>query len=154
MTYINPNDAMVDAMALWERADRAGEDAYVEAVQIGVESADDAHKCGAIAATAVIADALAERDAEIARLRKLVNPTWFFHPDCPETCYFSPWEVIDGEYDPAPGEYVFEVDCATSMPSIWCAVHVSDDTDADERFTLTEHASEAEARAALGSAKV
>jgi len=63
------DSAMVEAMALWERADRAGEDAYVEAVQIGVESADDAHKCGAIAAAAVIAEALAAKDAELAELR-------------------------------------------------------------------------------------
>ena len=73
MTENTPSDALVEAMALWERADRAGEDAYVEAVQIGGASADDAHKCGAIAAAAVIADALAERDAEIARLRERVE---------------------------------------------------------------------------------
>ena len=145
MTENTPSKAMVEAMALWEDAYRAWDDAPINPDRIGDEDR---------AAAAVIADALAERDAEIARLRKLVNPTWFYHPDYPETCYFSPWEVIDEGYDPAPGEYVYEVDCATSMPSIWCAVHVSDDPDADERFTLTEHASEAEARAALGSAKV
>lgn len=63
------SDKLVEAIALWERADRAGEDAYVEAVQIGVDSADDAHKCSAIAAAAVIADALAERDARIKALQ-------------------------------------------------------------------------------------
>lgn len=60
-----PQPSADDAMALWERADRAGEDAYVEAVLAGGQSADDAHKCGAIAAAAVIASALeaARREA-------------------------------------------------------------------------------------------
>jgi hypothetical protein len=71
-------------------------------------------------------------------------------PDEGDRCCFSPHEVIDEMYDPEPGNHVFEVECATSLPSIWCAVRVTDDPDADERFTFTEHATEAEARAALG----
>ena len=91
-----------------------------------------------------------ELRAENARLKKLTNPTWFYHPDYPEYCKFDPSEVIDEDYDPLPGVHVFEIHCAAALPSIWCAVYVSNDPDADERFTYTEHASEAEARAALG----
>jgi len=91
-----------------------------------------------------------ELRAENARLKKLTIPTWFYHPDYPEYCKFDPSEVIDEDYDPLPGDHVFEIDCAVALPSIWCAVHVSNDPDDDERFTYTEHASEAEARAALG----
>lgn len=91
-----------------------------------------------------------ELRAENARLKKLTIPTWFYHPDYPEYCKFDPSEVIDEGYNPPPGDHVFEIDCAAALPSIWCAVHVSNDPDADERFTHTEHASEAEARAALG----
>ena len=88
--------------------------------------------------------------AENERLRKLTCATWFYMPDEGDRCWFSPHEVIDEMYDPEPGNHVFEVECATSLPSIWCAVRVTDDPDADERFTFTEHATEAEARAALG----
>ena len=89
-------------------------------------------------------------EAENERLRKLTCATWFYMPDEGDRCWFSPHEVIDEMYDPEPGNHVFEVECATSLPSIWCAVRVTDDPDADERFTFTEHATEAEARAALG----
>ena len=88
-------------------------------------------------------------EAENERLRKLTCATWFYMPDEGDCCWFSPHEVIDEMYDPEPGNHVFEVECATSLPSIWCAVRVTDDPDADERFTFTEHATEAEARAAL-----
>jgi hypothetical protein len=97
---------------------------------------------------------LAAKDAEIARLRKMARPEWFYHPEETERCWFSPYEVIDEMYDPEPGEHVFEVTCAASLPSIWCAVTVSDEEDADERFTFTEHATEAEARAALAKGVV
>lgn len=100
-----------------------------------------------------VGKALSERiealEAEVKRLRKLTCATWFYMPDEGDRCWFSPHEVIDEMYDPEPGNHVFEVECATSLPSIWCAVHVTDDPDADERFTFTEHATEAEARAAL-----
>ena len=92
----------------------------------------------------------AEQAREIERLRKLTCATWFYMPDESERCWFSPHEVIDQMYDPEPGNHVFEVECARSLPSIWCAVRVTDDPDADERFTFTEHATEAEARATLG----
>lgn len=95
-----------------------------------------------------------QKDVEIARLRKLVQPSWFYHPDQMEMCLWSPHEVVDEMYDPTPGKYVFEVECATALPSIWCAVHCLTDEEqeamvTDDRFILTEHASEEEARAAL-----
>lgn len=96
------------------------------------------------------ADCIEALEAEVERLRKLTCATWFYMPDEGDRCWFSPHEVIDEMYDPEPGDHVFEVECATSLPSIWCAVRVTDDPDADERFTFTEHATEAEARAALG----
>jgi len=96
------------------------------------------------------ADRIEALEAENERLRKLTCATWFYMPDEGDRCWFSPHEVIDEMYDPEPGNHVFEVECATSLPSIWCAVRVTDDPDADERFTFTEHATEAEARAALG----
>lgn len=96
------------------------------------------------------ADRIEALEAEVERLRKLTCATWFYMPDEGDRCWFSPHEVIDEMYDPEPGNHVFEVECATSLPSIWCAVRVTDDPDADERFTFTEHETEAEARAALG----
>lgn len=82
-------------------------------------------------------------------LRKANSPVWFYHPDYTEVCQWSPYEVVDDYYDPEPGDHVFEVECARPLKSIWCAVRVTNDMDADERFTLTEHATEAEARAHL-----
>ena len=96
-----------------------------------------------------LSDRIEKLEADNARLRKLTCATWFYMPDEGDRCWFSPHEVIDEMYDPEPGNHVFEVECATSLPSIWCAVRVTDDPDADERFTFTEHATEAEARAAL-----
>ena len=95
------------------------------------------------------ADLIETQAREIERLRKLTCATWFYMPGEGDCCWFSPHEVIDEMYDPEPGNHVFEVECATSLPSIWCAVRVTDDPDADERFTFTEHATEEEARAAL-----
>lgn len=94
-------------------------------------------------------DLIETQAREIERLRKLTCAMWFYMPDEGDRCWFSPHEVIDEMYDPEPGNHVFEVECATSLPSIWCAVRVTDDPDADERFTFTEHTTEAEARAAL-----
>jgi hypothetical protein len=92
-------------------------------------------------------------EAEVERLRaalaKAQTPTWFYPADDGERCYFDPLEIIDDVFYLSPGQHVIEIDCATSLPSIWCAVTISDDEDADERCTYTEHATEAEARAAL-----
>jgi hypothetical protein len=102
----------------------------------------------------------AER-AEIARLTaelaKANSPTWFYHPDYTETCQFSPWDVID-YYDMDAGSHVLEVECARSLPSIWCAVTIRtteemDALETDDRVVIAEYATEAEARAALALAE-
>ena len=54
-----------EAMKVWREADRAGEDAYVDAIQAGAVTADDAHKAGSLAAATVIQQAFAERDGEM-----------------------------------------------------------------------------------------
>ena len=51
-----------EAMKVWREADRAGEDAYVDAIQAGAVTADDAHKAGSLAAATVIQQAFAERE--------------------------------------------------------------------------------------------
>ena len=98
---------------------------------------------------------------ELERLRgalaKATDPTWFYHPDNMESCQFGIWDVID-YYDLPPGKHVCEVECARTLPSIWCAVHVltaeeKDAMETDESWLLTEHATEQAARAALGEAK-
>ena len=115
-------------------------DLWEQQKEIALDYLDDCNKA---------ADRIQALEAEVQRLRKLTCATWFYMPDEGDRCWFSPHEVIDEMYDPEPGNHVFEVECATSLPSIWCAVRVTDDPDADERFTFTEHATEAEARAAL-----
>lgn len=62
-----------EAMKVWREADRAGEDAYVDAIQAGAVTADDAHKAGSLAAATVIQQAFAERDGEIERLREALR---------------------------------------------------------------------------------
>lgn len=105
------------------------------------------------AAAAIIAADRAELVERVKvleeELRKANLPIWFYHPDHAEVCQWSPQEVVDEYYDPKPGDYVFEVECARPLPSVWCAVRVTSDEDADERFTLTEHPTEELARAAL-----
>lgn len=98
---------------------------------------------------------------ELERLRgalaKATEPTWFYHPDNTEICQFGIWDVID-YYDLMPGKHVCEVECARSLPSVWCTVHVltgeeKDAMETDESWLLTEHATEQAARAALGETK-
>ena len=65
------------AAKAWEDAERAGEDAYIEAVQTGVASSDIAMAKGAVAAQAAIAAVyaprLAELEAEVERLDVTVS---------------------------------------------------------------------------------
>ena len=67
------------AKQAWEDAERAGEDAYIEAVQTGVASSDIAMAKGAVAAQAAIAAVyaprIAELEAEVARLREALVAT-------------------------------------------------------------------------------
>ena len=98
---------------------------------------------------------------ELERLRgalaKATEPTWFYHPDNTEICQFGIWDVID-YYDLMPGKHVCEVECARSLPSVWCTVHVltgeeKDAMETDESWLVTEHATEQAARAALEETK-
>jgi hypothetical protein len=98
---------------------------------------------------------LGEAEAENERLRKLARPEWFYAPDGYESdsCYDSPESVI--EYaELSIGKHLFEVNCATSLPSLWLAVHVRseeemDALDADGDIAITQFATKAEAEAFL-----
>ena len=88
-----------------------------------------------------------------AALAKAQQPTWFYHPSYTESCDFDVYDVID-RYDPEPGHHILEVECARSLPSIWCAVHVRtteemDALESDDRVVFTEHATEEAARTYL-----
>ena len=109
----------------------------------------NAIEAGRSAGTHDHAALIAENKALREELRKAMTPSWFYHPDYTEYCMWSPYEVVDEQYDPEPGDHVFEVECAKPLPSIWCAVRVTADEDADGRFTLTEHPTEDAARQAL-----
>ena len=104
---------------------------------------------------------LNERDA----LRRLTQPEWFYPADGydGENCYFGVHEVLDEHYfwdRCKTGEHVVEINVATSLPSIWAAVRFQcdcedrDDCQCDNEMIVTEHSSEAEARAALTPASV
>lgn len=91
---------------------------------------------------------IAELEGENERLRKSTAPQWFYAEGWEERCFHSPDEVIDF-LDMESGSHVVEVPTGTPCATIWCAVTITDDDEADERFTFTEHTTEAEARAAL-----
>lgn len=139
------NDKTAAATPLLERLRRVPNDARLEYEH------DPCHH-SVFPIGAMCHEAATHIEALEAELAKAKVPHWFYHPDYTEVCEFSPWDVIDGRYDPEPGDHVFEIECARPLPSIWCAVRVNADPDADERFTFTEHSSEAEARKALEGA--
>ena len=96
------------------------------------------------------ADAIKHLRAELANAR---DPNWFYNPDSVEMCCFSVEDAVEA-MDLTVGVYVREVDCAKSLPSIWCVVEVLTDKQMEERDTddqviIREFATEAEALAAL-----
>ena len=134
------------------RADHHAEPFARHRIQHGAQSEPDlatiAYMSGAYDGRKDMAAQLAEAQREIERLRKALEPQWFYIDGWEENCLFSIYDAIDLA-DFEPGYHLLEVSTATPRPTIWCAVHVTDDDDVDDRFTFTEHASEAEARAAL-----
>ena len=118
-----------------------------------------------VAALADLADAQAQEiarlRAENERLHKMLQPEWFypFEGWDGETTYDNIPELLDEHYFwdcPKTGQHVVKVEAVTTLPSIWAAVRFNcscadpDDCDCDNDMIVTEHASEAEARAALG----
>jgi len=98
-------------------------------------------------------EAMRDRDRLREEVARLKRPEWFYHPDETERCAFDVSEVVEA-YDLSPGTHVIEVTCARPLPSIWCAVHVLSDAEkdaleTDEPWLMTEHDTEAAAKAAL-----
>lgn len=121
-----------------------------------------------VAALADLADALAQENAKLQaeneRLRKTLKPEWFYPADGyeSEACRWSVGEVLNEDYFSdlsKTGQHVVEINVATPLPSIWAAVRFTcecadpDKCECDNDMIVTEHASEAEARAALGDAQ-
>lgn len=109
------------------------------------------------------AQEIARLQAENERLRKTLKPEWFYPADGyeSEACRWSVGEVLNEDYFsdlPKTGQHVVEINVATPLPSIWAAVRFTcecadpDECECDNDMIVTEHASEAEARAALGDA--
>ena len=84
------------AMKVWREADRAGEDAYVEAVETGT-TAVEAHEAGNQAAAAVIAADRAGLVAEIERLREaLASIEEYWNRDQNETAMADAcWNAVN-----------------------------------------------------------
>lgn len=105
----------------------------------------------------------AKLKAENERLNKMLQPEWFYPFDgCDgESTYDSVHDLLDEHYfwdRPKTGQHVVKVEAVTTLPSIWAAVRFNctcadpEDCECDNDMIVTEHASEAEARAALGDA--
>ena len=109
-------------------------------------------------------DALTQRiealEAENVKLQALVRPQWFYSADTydSDSCRYSVGDVLEEDYfwdRPQTGQHVVEISAGTPLPSIWAAVRFAcecddpDECECDNDMIVTEHASEAEARAAL-----
>ena len=109
-------------------------------------------------------DALTQRiealEAENVKLQALVRPQWFYSADNydSDSCRYSVGDVLEEDYfcdRPQTGQHVVEISAGTPLPSIWAAVRFAcecddpDECECDNEMIVTEHVSEAEARAAL-----
>ena len=117
------------------------------------------------AATAAIAREFEALEAENARLREALikanEPHWFYlGDDCSsDQCRDGIDECIteDFEWDNrAAGDHVLLISGARLVPDMWVALHYFTDAERDERgddepYSYTVHATEEEARAALGA---
>lgn len=101
---------------------------------------------------------IAELEAEVARLKN--QSEWFYHGDDQgsDKCRFSVFEVIDEDVyydDPRPGKKIVHITTARRCADIWAVVHIFSDAEKDERdddepYSVSEYATEEQARAALG----
>ena len=142
------------AMKVWEEAKRIHDNC-----PFGDSDAPDE------LAAAVIAADRAGLVAEVKRLREelrlIKRGEWFYLADdmSSDRCRFSPYEVIDEDWlydNRAEGSHVIQIEVATPLPDIWCAVRFFTDAEkearqSDDEYELTEHDSEEAARAALGA---
>lgn len=114
-------------------------------------------------------DALTQRiealEAENVKLQALVRPQWFYSADTydSDSCRYSVGDVLEEDYfwdRPQTGQHVVEISAGTPLPSIWAAVRFAcecddpDECECDNEMIVTEHVSEAEARAALQADEV
>ena len=106
------------------------------------------------------ADTIEAQAREIARLRDMLKPQWFYLGDdqSSDRCRFSVDEVLEYELcgwgPPKTGKHVVHVSTALPGPDIWVALHVFTDEEKDARgddetWTFEEFSTEDEARAAL-----
>lgn len=149
-----------DSIALMEllAAERIKVSNYEKTMQVISESGLEEAK--ALVAAKEQAESLAE---ENARLRKLVDPEWFYLAGdmSSDRCRFSVAEVIDEDWlwdNRAEGTAVVQIETATRCPDIWALVHFftneeKDARESDDEYEIIEFASEAEARAALAALK-
>ena len=114
-----------------------------------------------IASAPAMMDRIEAQAAEIERLReRLREAHWFYlGDDCSsDQCRFGIDDCIseDFEWDNPPmGDHVLQISGARQVPDMWVALHYfseeeKDERDDDEPYSYTVHATEEEARAALG----
>jgi hypothetical protein len=109
----------------------------------------------------VDADMIEAQAAEIARLRGMLKPQWFYLGDdqSSDQCRFSPFEVVDEDFfgwgdRKKEGPHLVHISTALPGPDIWAVVRVLTDAEKDARqddepWLIEEYATEEEARAAL-----
>lgn len=150
------------AEVIWQDAlDTYSRNAAVLVIHRAIAQAEQrGHAQGAAERAELVAE-VGRLTAEVARLKE---PHWFYlGNDCSsDQCRFGIHEIIseDFEWDNKPeGDHVMQIAGARPVPDIWVAVHYfteaeKDARDDDEPYTFTEHATEAEARAALSPPRV
>lgn len=140
------------AMKVWWEALQAGQQDWPKPI-------DDRAAAAVIAADRA---GLVARIAELeGTLRKANEPQWFYlGDDCSsDQCRFCIDECIseDFEWDNhRNGDHVLHISGARPVPDMWVALHYFTDAEKDERqddepYAYTVHATEDEARTALGA---
>ena len=134
----------------------AYDDAHSTALELGYPSLTEA-----LEELAVIKNLRDAQAAEIARLRGMLKPQWFYLGDdqSSDQCRFSPFEVVDEDFfgrgdRKKEGPHLVYISTALPGPEIWAVVRVLTDAEKDARqddepWLIKEYATEEEARAAL-----